>query len=135
MSDREMIEETKKDVPDQMEPVIPEIPAEKSGKEPEVEAAESASTEPEVEAAEAAITEPESKAAEADSTEPEVEAAEAATKTWYVRGERAYLTHLLNFGHAKVNGGRVEGTHFLDFAKKQVVEEYLDAVKEALSGG
>ena len=56
-------------------------------------------------------------------------------KTWYVRGERAYLTHLLNFGHAKVNGGRVEGTHFLDFAKKQVVEEYLDAVKEALSGG
>ena len=66
MSDREMIEETKKDVPDQMEPVIPEIPAEKSGKEPEVEAAEAASTEPE------------SKAAEADSTEPEVEAAEAA---------------------------------------------------------
>ena len=43
MSDREMIEETKKDVPDQMEPVIPEIPAEKSGKEPEVEAAEAAS--------------------------------------------------------------------------------------------
>ena len=77
MSDREMIEETKKDVPDQMEPVIPEIPAEKSGKEPEVEAAESASTEPEVEAAEAAITEPESKAAEADSTELESKAAEA----------------------------------------------------------
>lgn len=56
-------------------------------------------------------------------------------KTWYVRGKRAYITHLLNFGHAKANGGRVEGTHFLDFAKKQVVEEYLDAVKEALSGG
>ena len=66
MSDREMIEETKKDVPDQMEPVIPEIPAEKSGKEPEARAAE------------ADITEPEAKAAEADSTEPEVEAAEAA---------------------------------------------------------
>ena len=84
-----MIEETKKDVPDQMEPVIPEIPAEKSGKEPEVEAAEAAitepeakaaeadSTEPEAEAAEAAITEPEAKAAEADSTEPEAKAAEA----------------------------------------------------------
>ena len=56
-----MIEETKKDVPDQMEPVIPEIPAEKSGKEPEVEAAEAASTEPE------------SKAAEADSAESETE--------------------------------------------------------------
>ena len=72
-----MIEETKKDVPDQMEPVIPEISAEKSEKEPEVEAAESASTEPEVEAAESASTEPEVEAAEAASTEPEVEAAEA----------------------------------------------------------
>ena len=77
MSDREMIEETKKDVPDQMEPVIPEIPAEKSEKEPEVEAAEAASTEPEVEAAEAASTEPEAKAAEADGAEPEAKAAEA----------------------------------------------------------
>ena len=72
-----MIEETKKDVPDQMEPVIPEIPAEKSGKELEVEAAEAAITEPEAKAAEADSTEPESKAAEADNTEPEAEAAEA----------------------------------------------------------
>ena len=56
-----MIEETKKDVPDQMEPVIPEIPAEKSGKEPEARAAE------------ADITEPEAKAAEADSAESETE--------------------------------------------------------------
>ena len=78
MSDREMIEETKKDVPDQMEPVIPEISAEKSEKEPEVEAAESASTEPEVEAAEAASTEPETKTADADGAEPEAKAAEAA---------------------------------------------------------
>ena len=79
MSDREMIEETKKDVPDQMEPVIPEIPAEKSEKEPEVEAAETDITEPEAKAAEVDSTEPEAKAAEADSTEPEVEAAEAAS--------------------------------------------------------
>ena len=61
MSDREMIEETKKDVPDQMEPAIPEIPAEKSEKEPEIEAAEADSTEPEA------------KAAEADSAESETE--------------------------------------------------------------
>ncbi len=72
-----MIEETKKDVPDQMEPVIPEIPAEKSEKEPEVEAAEAASTEPEAKAAGADGAEPEAKAAEADSTEPEAKAAEA----------------------------------------------------------
>ena len=77
MSDREMIEETKKDVPDQMEPAIPEIPAEKSEKEPEIEAAEADSTEPEAKAAEAASTEPEVEAAESASTEPEVEAAEA----------------------------------------------------------
>ena len=56
MSDREIIEETKKDAPDQMEPVIPEIPAEESGKEPEVKAAEADSTEPEIEAAEADST-------------------------------------------------------------------------------
>ena len=72
-----MIEETKKDVPDQMEPVIPEIPTEKSEKEPEVEAAEAASTEPEAKAAGADGAEPEAKAAEADSTEPEAKAAEA----------------------------------------------------------
>lgn len=77
MSDREMIEETKKDVPDQMEPVIPEIPAEKSEKEPEIEAAEADSTEPEAKTAEADSTEPEAKAAEADSTEPEAKTAEA----------------------------------------------------------
>ena len=76
MSDREIIEETKKDAPDQMEPVIPEIPAEESGKEPEVKAAEADSTEPEIEAAEADSTEPEIEAAEADSTEPEVKAVE-----------------------------------------------------------
>ena len=84
MSDREMIEETKKDVPDQMEPVIPEIPAEKSEKEPEVEAAEAASTEPEAKAAE-----PEAKAAEAASTEPEAEAAEADSAESETEGQRS----------------------------------------------
>ena len=84
-----MIEETKKDVPDQMEPVIPEIPAEKSEKEPEVEAAESASTEPEVEAAETASTEPEVEAAEADITEPEAKAAEADSSESETEGQRS----------------------------------------------
>ena len=89
MSDREMIEETKKDVPDQMEPVIPEIPAEKSGKEPEVEAAEAAITEPESKAAEADNTEPEAEAAEADSTEPEAKAAEADSAESETEGQRS----------------------------------------------
>ena len=69
MSDREIIEETKKDAPDQMEPVIPEAKAaEADSTEPEAEAAEADSTEPEVEAVEADSTEPEVKATEADST-------------------------------------------------------------------
>ena len=89
MSDREMIEETKKDVPDQMEPVIPEIPAEKSEKEPEIEAAEAASTEPEIEAAEVASTEPEIEAAEAASTEPEAKAAEADSAESETEGQRS----------------------------------------------
>ena len=89
MSDREMIEETKKDVPDQMEPVIPEIPAEKSEKEPEVEAAEADSTEPEAKTAEADSTEPESKAAEAANTEPEAEAAEADSAESETEGQRS----------------------------------------------
>lgn len=89
MSDREMIEETKKDVPDQMEPVIPEIPAEKSEKEPEIEAAEAASTEPEAKAAEADSTEPETKAAEADGAEPEAKAAEADSAESETEGQRS----------------------------------------------
>ena len=84
-----MIEETKKDVPDQMEPAIPEIPAEKSEKEPEIEAAEADSTEPEAKAAEADNTEPEAKAAEADSTEPEAKAAEADSAEPETEGQRS----------------------------------------------
>ena len=94
MSDREMIEETKKDVPDQMEPVIPEIPAEKSEKEPEVEAAEAASTEPEAKAAEADSTEPETKAADADGAEPEAKAAEADSTEPEAKAAEADSTEL-----------------------------------------
>ena len=89
-----MIEETKKDVPDQMEPVIPEIPAEKSGKEPEVEAAEAASTEPEAKAAEADSTEPETKAADADGAEPEAKAAEADSTEPEAKAAEADSTEL-----------------------------------------
>ena len=109
MSDREMIEETKKDVPDQMEPVIPEIPAEKSEKEPEVEAAEAASTEPEVEAAEAASTEPEAKAEEADSTEPEAKAAEAASTEPEAKAAEADSAESETEGQRSRSAGRRSG--------------------------
>ena len=94
MSDREMIEETKKDVPDQMEPVIPEIPAEKSGKEPEARAAEADITEPEAKAAEADSTEPETKAADADGAEPEAKAAEADSTEPEAKAAEADSTEL-----------------------------------------
>ena len=94
MSDREMIEETKKDVPDQMEPAIPEIPAEKSEKEPEIEAAEADSTEPEAKAAEADSTEPETKAADADGAEPEAKAAEADSTEPEAKAAEADSTEL-----------------------------------------
>ena len=94
MSDREMIEETKKDVSDQMEPAIPEIPAEKSEKEPEIEAAEADSTEPEAKAAEADSTEPETKAADADGAEPEAKAAEADSTEPEAKAAEADSTEL-----------------------------------------
>ena len=89
-----MIEETKKDVPDQMEPAIPEIPAEKSEKEPEIEAAEADSTEPEAKAAEADSTEPETKAADADGAEPEAKAAEADSTEPEAKAAEADSTEL-----------------------------------------
>ena len=117
MSDREIIEETKKDAPDQMEPVIPEIPAEKSEKEPEVKAVETDSTEPEAEAAEADSTEPEVKAAEADSTEPEVEAAEADSTEPEVKATEADSTRSRSVGRrsgnrrVKQQAGRTKKEH------------------------
>ena len=103
MSDREIIEETKKDAPDQMEPVIPEIPAEESEKEPEVKAVETDSTEPEVKAAEADSTEPEAEVAEADSTEPEVEAAEADSTEPEVKATEADSTRSRSVGRRSGN--------------------------------
>ena len=104
-----MIEETKKDVPDQMEPVIPEIPAEKSEKEPEVEAAEADITEPESKAAEADSTEPESKAAEADNTEPEAEAAEADSTEPEAKAAEADSAESETEGQRSRSAGRRSG--------------------------
>lgn len=53
--------------------------------------------------------------------------------TWYVKAPHYRLTHLLVHGHAKVNGGRVEGDPFLQNALDEVLPEYENAVKEAIS--
>ena len=52
--------------------------------------------------------------------------------TWYVKAPHYRLTHLLVHGHAKVNGGRVEGDPFLENALKEVLPAYEEAIKEAV---
>lgn len=55
--------------------------------------------------------------------------------TWYVDGPDYRLSHLLENGHAKKNGGRVEGTHFIKNASDPILEQYLKAVEEVIRNG
>ena len=54
---------------------------------------------------------------------------------WYVDGSDYRLSHLLNNGHALRNGGRVEGTKFIDNAYNSVTEDYIKAIEEAIKNG
>lgn len=51
---------------------------------------------------------------------------------WGAKAPHHRLTHLLVHGHAKKNGGRVEGDPFLTNALNEVLPEYENAVKEAV---
>ena len=55
--------------------------------------------------------------------------------TWYVDGSDYRLSHLLENGHAKRNGGRVNGTHFIQKASDPILEEYEAKVEEIISNG
>lgn len=55
--------------------------------------------------------------------------------TWYVDGPDYRLSHLLENGHAKKNGGRVEGNHFIKNASDPILEQYLKAVEEVIRNG
>lgn len=55
--------------------------------------------------------------------------------TWFVKGSDYRLSHLLEKGHALRNGGRVEGTHFIEKASDPILEEYIRAVEEVIRNG
>ena len=42
------------------------------------------------------------------------------------------LTHLLEFGHAKVNGGRVDGREHIGPVEQWAIREFEKAIKEAI---
>ena len=46
-----------------------------------------------------------------------------------------YLTHLLEHGHAKKGGGRVEGKPHIRPAEEQVIKEFMAEVEEAIKRG
>lgn len=54
---------------------------------------------------------------------------------WYVDGPNYRLSHLLENGHALRNGGRVEGTHFIQKATDPILEEYEKDVEEVIRNG
>lgn len=53
-------------------------------------------------------------------------------KLWYVKAPDHRLSHLLNNGHAKKGGGRVEGTHFINKAYDLLEPFYIGAIEEVL---
>lgn len=54
---------------------------------------------------------------------------------WIVHNKKHYrLTHLLEKGHAKVNGGRVPAKVHIAPVENQVVDEFLDRVERAVEG-
>lgn len=64
-----------------------------------------------------------------------VKTTRTTTFTWFVDGPNYRLSHLLENGHALRDGGRTEGTHFIQKASDPILEEYLKAVEEIIENG
>jgi len=53
----------------------------------------------------------------------------------HVKAPHYRLAHLLEYGHAKVGGGRVEGRPHIGPAEEEVIREFTAAVEEAIKRG
>ena len=53
-------------------------------------------------------------------------------KLWYVGGEEYRLTHLLEYGHAKVNGGRTRAFPHVRFGEEIAQTNLVKYLKEGL---
>jgi hypothetical protein len=66
-------------------------------------------------------------------TEPEV--GQPHKRIVHVKAPHYRLAHLLEYGHAKVGGGRVEGRPHIGPAEEEVIREFTAAVEEAIKRG
>jgi len=53
----------------------------------------------------------------------------------HVKAPHYRLAHLLEYGHAKVGGGRVEGKPHIRPAEEEVIREFTAAVEEVIKRG
>ena len=66
-------------------------------------------------------------------TEPEV--GQPHNRIVHVKAPHYRLTHLLEHGHAKKGGGRVEGKPHIRPAEEMVIQEFMQEVEEAIKRG
>ena len=57
------------------------------------------------------------------------------TRIIHAKAPHYRLTHLLEHGHAKVGGGRVEGRPHIRPAEEMVIREFMAEVEEAIKRG